>query len=148
MLKGKTYVPGGRYSSSSSADPTFADLWASRFQILSPDDKSVQKSATIRLLFTLPSLSNTSHIPVTPKCNPPSDEKGSPFGEVIRRRGEKLIRAAGKKAGGQESESSAAGVQVAMLEVDAPGAVKMSLSENPSGFHSSRAAPSARAARR
>lgn len=47
---------------------------ASLFQISSPLLKSVQKSATTRLLVIPPAASSISHIPVTPNCIPPNAE--------------------------------------------------------------------------
>lgn len=73
---------------------------ASRFQILSPLVRSVQKSASIRLETTRPALSSVSHIPVTPRWSPPKHVNGTPLGDVILRLGAKLILAAGKNAGG------------------------------------------------
>lgn len=114
MLRGRTYVPGGNLVSSSSSSPWSSlpispvrlAVSASFFQIFNPLVRSVQKSAIIRLLLMLPSASSVSHIPVTPKCMPPSAENGSPAGVMILKRGANEMRAEGKKAGGREWSSS------------------------------------------
>lgn len=131
MLSGKTYVPGGSRRSSSADLPLAA--WpeaasASRFHTRRPLVRSMQKSAIIRWDLTLPWPSSTSHMPVTPRCMPPREEKASPSADAIRRRGEKEIRCDGKKAGGSVL-SGLSSTGAAVLGPAGEAGVKRSLRE-------------------
>lgn len=97
----------------------------------------MQKSAIMRFDLTLPSPSSVSHMPVTPRCMPPSDEKASPACEAMRSRGEKEMRCEGKKAGGSVCSGSSDAGAVCELGVGALPAVKRSLSEKSTPCHGS-----------
>lgn len=103
---------------------------ASRFQMRSPLERSMQKSAIMRFDLTLPSSSSVSHMPVTPRCIPPSDLNERPSPETMRRRGENEMRWEGKKAGGSVCSGSSGAVDdECELATGWLHAVKRSLSE-------------------
>ena len=149
MLSGRTYVPGGSLVSPSSSRSTRPRRWAaalravsaSRFQMRRPLDRSMQKSAIMRFDLTAPSASSVSHMPVTPRCMPPSDEKARPACDAMRSRGENEMRCDGKKAGGSvcSGSSCAAAADDAPCELGAGALpdVKRSLSEKSTLFHGS-----------